>query len=68
MKTIFGSFSAALAGATAKTIAAAANSGQTVVLSLRFTILYSLILSLDQIETRRKLTGIWQVSRINAEV
>jgi hypothetical protein len=61
------SIGAALAGETAKTIAAAANSGQTVVLSLRFTILYSLILSLNQIESRPKLTGIWQVSTIDAE-
>jgi hypothetical protein len=38
MKTIFGGFSSALAGVTAQSIAAAANSGQTVVLNLRFTI------------------------------
>jgi hypothetical protein len=38
MKTIFGFFSSALAGATAQNIAAAGNSGQTVVLNLRFTI------------------------------
>jgi hypothetical protein len=43
MKTIFGFFSAAVAGATAQTIAAAANSGQTVVLNLRFTILHPFI-------------------------
>jgi hypothetical protein len=43
MKTIFGFFSSALAGATAQSIAATANIGQTVVLSLRFTILYSSI-------------------------
>src|SRR6266404_4219021 len=43
MKTIFGSFSAALAGATAQSIAAAANSGRTVVLNLRFMILYPFI-------------------------
>jgi hypothetical protein len=43
MKTIFGSFSAALAGATAQSIAAAANSGRTAVLNLRFTILYPFI-------------------------
>jgi hypothetical protein len=42
MKTIFGSFPAALAGATAQNIAAAANSGETVVLNLRFMILYPL--------------------------
>jgi hypothetical protein len=29
--------------------------------------LYSLILSLNQMESRRKLTGIWQVSTIDAE-
>src|SRR5215469_14882127 len=40
MKTIFGFFSAALAGATAQSIAAAANSNQTIVLNLRFMILY----------------------------
>jgi hypothetical protein len=40
MKTIFGFFSAALAGAIAQTIAAAANSGQTLVLNVRFTISY----------------------------
>src|SRR5262245_46529163 len=39
MKTIFGFCSSAMAGATAQRIAAAANSGQTVVLNLRFTIL-----------------------------
>src|SRR5215467_4785225 len=36
MKTIFGFLSSAVAGATAQSIAAAANSGQTVVLNLRF--------------------------------
>src|SRR5262249_560908 len=40
MKTIFGFFSCALAGATAQSIAAAANSGPTVLLNLPFTILY----------------------------
>src|SRR5215471_18470091 len=40
MKTIFGSLSAALAGATAQSIAAAANRGQTAVLNLRFKIFY----------------------------
>jgi hypothetical protein len=39
MKTIFGSLSAALAGATAQSIAAAAN-GQTAMLNLRFKIFY----------------------------
>src|SRR5262249_52222566 len=43
MKTIFGCFSCAFAGATAQSIAAAANSGQTAVLNLRFTILYPFI-------------------------
>jgi hypothetical protein len=38
MKTIFGFFSCALAGATAQSIAAAAKSDQAVVLNLRFTI------------------------------
>src|SRR6476659_8185270 len=36
MKTIFGFFSCALAGATAQSIAVAANSDQAVVLNLRF--------------------------------
>src|SRR5262249_331009 len=40
MKTIFGFFSCALAGATAKRIAAAAHSGQREALNLRFMILY----------------------------
>jgi hypothetical protein len=35
---MFGFFSCALAGAAAQSVAAAANSGQTVVLNLRFTI------------------------------
>src|SRR5215510_7992289 len=49
MKTIFGFFSAslagsaALAGATGQSIAAATNSDQTVFLNLRFTILYTFI-------------------------
>jgi hypothetical protein len=36
MKTIFGFFSCALAGATTQSIAAAANSDQAVMLNLRF--------------------------------
>ena len=40
MKTIFGFFSAALAGATAQSVAAAVNSNQAIVLNLRFMILY----------------------------
>src|SRR5215472_702138 len=43
MKTILGFSSAALAGATAQSIAAAANSGHTAVLNLRFTILYAFV-------------------------
>src|SRR5262245_5020296 len=48
MKTIFGFFSsdfvsAALAGATAQSMAAAANSGQTVVRNLRFTVSFPVI-------------------------
>src|SRR5262249_23027232 len=43
MKTMFGFFSCALAGARAQRIAAAANSGQTVALNLRFTTLYPFI-------------------------
>src|SRR5262249_30520216 len=43
MKTIFGFSSVALAGATAQSIAAAANSGQIAVLNLRFRILYPFI-------------------------
>src|SRR5215831_20532436 len=43
MKTMFGFFSTAFAGAAAQSIAAAANSGQTAVLNLRFTILYPFI-------------------------
>src|SRR5215475_15932077 len=45
MKTILGFRSSALAGPTAHSIAAAANSGHTVVLHLRFTILYPFILA-----------------------
>src|SRR4026209_132039 len=40
MNTTLGFFSCALAGATAPSIAAAADSGQTAVLNLPFTILY----------------------------
>src|SRR5215467_9844032 len=43
MKTILGLSSAALAGATTQSIAAAANSGHTAMLNLRFTILYPFI-------------------------
>src|SRR5262249_17292266 len=43
MKTILGLSSAALAGATTQSIAAAANSGHTAMLNLRFTILYPFV-------------------------
>src|SRR5215472_6037049 len=43
MKTILGFSSAALAGAATQSIAAAANSGHTVMLNLRYTILYPFI-------------------------